>query len=78
MTDFLPDSTRHSFYLLFDTGRHARMGTMLAKDSVRNRLQSDSGLSFTEFSYQLLQGYDFVHLCKAHGVTVQVRACGAG
>ncbi|KAK2078504.1 hypothetical protein QBZ16_003344 [Prototheca wickerhamii] len=56
---------------LRDVGRHARMGTMLAKDSVRNRLQSDSGLSFTEFSYQLLQGYDFVHLCKAHGVTVQ-------
>lgn len=55
------------------TGRHARVGTMLAKDSVRARLDSESGLSFTEFSYQLMQGHDFVHLRRHHGVQVQAR-----
>ncbi|GBG71912.1 hypothetical protein CBR_g10848 [Chara braunii] len=57
---------------LRDVGRHVRVGTMLGKESVRSRLQSESGLSFTEFCYQLLQGYDFVHLHKEHGVSVQV------
>jgi tyrosyl-tRNA synthetase len=46
---------------LRDVGRFARMGTMLNKDSVKTRLDGD-GMSFTEFSYQLLQGYDLVHL----------------
>jgi tyrosyl-tRNA synthetase len=41
---------------------------------VRTRLESEQGISFTEFTYQLLQGYDFVHLCKEHGVRVQVSA----
>eukprot|EP00223_Ostreococcus_mediterraneus_P004379 CAMPEP_0174578214 /NCGR_PEP_ID=MMETSP0929-20130131/626_1 /TAXON_ID=548131 ORGANISM="Ostreococcus mediterraneus, Strain clade-D-RCC2572" /NCGR_SAMPLE_ID=MMETSP0929 /ASSEMBLY_ACC=CAM_ASM_000573 /LENGTH=280 /DNA_ID=CAMNT_0015759245 /DNA_START=691 /DNA_END=1533 /DNA_ORIENTATION=- len=45
---------------------------MLAKDSVKSRLASEGGISFTEFSYQLLQGYDFVHLFRHHGVSVQV------
>ena len=44
---------------LRDTGKFARLGTMLSKDSVRKRLESEDGLSFTEFTYQLLQGYDF-------------------
>lgn len=57
-------------------GRHARVGTMLAKDSVRTRLESETGISFTEFSYQLLQGQDFVHLRKTHGVRVQVGGLG--
>lgn len=39
---------------------------------VRTRMESESGISFTEFTYQLLQGYDFVHLYKEHGVRVQV------
>eukprot|EP00878_Enallax_costatus_P028959 GHUV01031328.1.p1 GENE.GHUV01031328.1~~GHUV01031328.1.p1 ORF type:complete len:301 (+),score=81.88 GHUV01031328.1:1055-1957(+) len=39
---------------------------------VRTRMESESGISFTEFTYQLLQGYDFVHLAKEHGVRVQV------
>ncbi len=39
---------------------------------VRTRFESEQGISFTEFTYQLLQGYDFVHLCKEHGVRVQV------
>jgi tyrosyl-tRNA synthetase len=47
---------------LRDVGKHFRMGTMLSKDSVRSRLESEAGMSFTEFSYQLLQGYDFLHL----------------
>ena len=57
---------------LREVGKHARVGTMLAKDSVQTRLSSDSGISFTEFTYQLLQGYDFVHLYRHHGVQVQI------
>ncbi|XP_078433214.1 tyrosyl-tRNA synthetase, class Ib, bacterial/mitochondrial [Wolffia australiana] len=53
-------------------GRYARVGAMIGKESVKKRLSSEEGLSFTEFSYQLLQGYDFLHLFKAHGVSVQV------
>ncbi|GFH26688.1 tyrosyl-tRNA synthetase, partial [Haematococcus lacustris] len=57
---------------LRDIGKFARVGTMIAKDSVRTRMVSESGISYTEFTYQLLQGYDFVHLYKQHGVRVQV------
>lgn len=57
---------------LRDVGRYFRMGPMLAKDSVRQRLQSEEGMSFTEFSYQLLQGYDFLHLYRDLSVTVQL------
>lgn len=57
---------------LRDIGKHARVGQMLAKDSVRSRMESESGISFTEFTYQLLQGYDFVHLARNHGVRMQV------
>jgi len=57
---------------LRDVGKFARVGTMLAKDSVRTRLESEAGISFTEFTYQLLQGYDFVKLHRDHGVDVQV------
>jgi tyrosyl-tRNA synthetase len=57
---------------LRDVGKYARVGAMLAKDSVRSRMESESGISFTEFAYQLLQGYDFVHLCREHGVRVQI------
>ena len=58
-------------HFLRDIGKYARMSTMLAKDSVKTRLDSESGMSFTEFTYQLLQGYDFAHLCKTEGVRVQ-------
>ena len=54
------------------------MGTMISKESVRRRLDSEQGISFTEFAYQLLQGYDFVHLARTAGVRVQVRAAGSG
>ncbi|MBX7066050.1 MAG: tyrosine--tRNA ligase [Parachlamydiales bacterium] len=59
---------------LRDVGKHFRIGPMMAKEMVRTRLQSEEGMSFTEFSYQLLQGYDFYHLCKEHGVTLQMGA----
>lgn len=57
---------------LRDVGKYFRLGPMLAKESVRSRLHSEEGLSFTEFSYQVLQGYDFYYLFKNHGVTLQV------
>ncbi len=47
---------------LRDVGKHFRVNIMLAKESVKSRLQSEEGISFTEFSYQLLQAYDFYHL----------------
>lgn len=57
---------------LRDVGKFFRMGPMLAKDSVKQRMNSEEGMSFTEFSYQLLQGYDFLHLFNHYGVTVQI------
>ncbi len=57
---------------LRDVGKLFRVGPMLAKDSVRARLQSEEGMSFTEFSYQILQGYDFLHLYQLHNVIVQL------
>lgn len=57
---------------LRDVGKHFRIGTMLAKDSVKSRIQSEEGMSFTEFSYQVIQGYDFYHLFKEHGVSLQM------
>ncbi|MBS0606921.1 MAG: tyrosine--tRNA ligase [Parachlamydiales bacterium] len=56
---------------LRDVGKHFRVGNMLAKESVRSRLESEEGISFTEFSYQLLQAYDFYHLKTQHEVEVQ-------
>lgn len=57
---------------LRDVGKYFRIGVMMGKDSVRGRMESEEGMSFTEFSYQLLQGYDFYHLYKNHGVTLQI------
>ena len=56
---------------LRDVGKHYRLGTMLAKDTVARRLHSDQGISFTEFSYQILQGMDYLELHRRHGVTMQ-------
>lgn len=56
---------------LRDVGKHYRLGTMLAKDTVARRLNSSEGISFTEFSYQILQGMDFLELNRRHGVTLQ-------
>lgn len=49
-----------------------RVGPMLSKEMVKQRLQSEEGLSFTEFCYQILQGYDFLYLMQHHGVTIQL------
>ncbi|SED90198.1 tyrosine--tRNA ligase [Ruania alba] len=56
---------------LRDVGKHYRLGTMLAKDTVARRLNSDEGISFTEFSYQILQGMDFLELHRRYGCTLQ-------
>ena len=56
---------------LRDMGKHYRLGTMLAKDTVARRLQSDEGISYTEFSYQVLQGIDYLELHRRHGVSLQ-------
>lgn len=57
---------------LRDVGKQFRMGPMLSKESVKLRLASDEGMSFTEFSYQMLQAYDFAYLYKKQRVTVQL------
>lgn len=60
---------------LRDVGRRLRVGDMLARESVKRRLESEDGISFAEFSYQALQAYDFLHLYRRHGVKLQ---CGGG
>jgi len=57
--------------LLRDVGRHFRLGTMIAKDTVARRLNSEEGISYTEFSYQVLQGMDFLELYRRYGCTLQ-------
>jgi len=52
-----------------DVGKHITVNYMMAKDSVKKRIET--GISFTEFSYQLLQGYDFLHLYRTNNVKVQ-------
>ena len=57
-----------------EVGKHITVNYMMAKDSVKNRISAESsdGMSFTEFTYQLVQGYDFLHLFKAHDCTIQM------
>jgi tyrosyl-tRNA synthetase len=57
-------------WFLRDVGKHLTVNYMMAKDSVKKRLET--GISFTEFSYQLLQGYDFYYLYKNKGVKLQM------
>lgn len=57
--------------LLRDVGQHFRLGTMIAKDIVARRLASDEGISYTEFSYQVLQAVDFRELHLRRGATLQ-------
>ena len=54
-----------------DVGKHITVSYMMSKDSVKNRLEA-GGLSFTEFTYQLVQGYDFLHLYREMGVKLQM------
>ncbi|CAM4395320.1 tyrosyl-tRNA synthetase [Pedobacter westerhofensis] len=55
-----------------DVGKHITVNYMMAKDSVKKRLEGDTGMSFTEFSYQLVQGYDFYYLWKNHNCSIQM------
>ena len=72
--DWMKDWSYIAF--LRDVGKNFPVNVMLAKDSVKNRLSGDAGsgtgLSYTEFSYMLLQAYDFAHLSNAHDCSVQV------
>jgi tyrosyl-tRNA synthetase len=56
---------------LREIGKHFRVGKMLSKDAVSARLNSDSGISYTEFSYQVLQGMDFLELYQRYGCVMQ-------
>jgi len=56
---------------LRDVGKHFSVNAMMAKDSVKSRMEAESGISFTEFSYSLLQAYDFLHLNETHGCILQ-------
>lgn len=65
-------------YLTFlrEVGKHVPLSNMLGRDFVQSRIgEGGSGISYAEFSYSLIQGYDFLHLFRNHGVTLQV--CGA-
>ena len=70
------DWMKHFSFLEFirDIGKHITVNYMMAKDSVKKRLSSESaqGMSFTEFTYQLVQGYDFLYLRKNYGCMLQM------
>jgi tyrosyl-tRNA synthetase len=68
------DWTREVSYLQFlrEIGKHFSINMMLGKDSVASRIEKEQGISYTEFSYMLLQAYDFLHLRRAHGCRVQL------
>ena len=70
--DWMKDYTFLNF--IRDIGKHITVNYMMAKDSVKKRLSGESseGMSFTEFSYQLLQGYDFLHLYREKGCRIQL------
>jgi tyrosyl-tRNA synthetase len=86
MLDFSPDRpnrallvNNYDFYkdmnvldFLRDVGKYLTVNYMMAKESVKRRIESESGISFTEFSYQLIQGFDFVVLNRQLGVTLQM------
>lgn len=65
-------TTLSALDFLRDVGKHITVNQMLAKESVKNRLSSENGLSFTEFSYMLLQANDFRHLCEHFDVELQM------
>ncbi len=70
--DWMKDFSFLSF--IRDIGKHITVNYMMAKDSVKKRLSGESseGMSFTEFSYQLMQGYDFLHLYREYGCRLQM------
>ena len=75
------DWTRHLDVISFlrDIGKHFSVKAMVQRDSVRLRLDRDGvGISYTEFSYMLLQAHDFLELARRHGCTVQIAAATSG
>jgi tyrosyl-tRNA synthetase len=68
--DWFKDYSFLSF--IRDVGKHLTVNYMMAKDSVKKRIEGETGISFTEFSYQLIQGYDFFHLWKNKNCKVQM------
>src|SRR5665213_2422017 len=68
--DWFKDFTFLNF--IRDVGKHITVNYMMAKDSVKNRINGDTGMSFTEFTYQLVQGYDFYYLWKNHNCALQM------
>jgi tyrosyl-tRNA synthetase len=68
--DWTQDLTLLDF--LRDVGKHASVNQMIARESVKARLESENGISFTEFSYQLLQANDYLHLYRDHQVELQI------
>src|SRR3569833_284582 len=68
--DWFKDYTFLNF--IRDVGKHITVNYMKAKDSVKNRISGDTGMSFTEFSYQLVQGYDFYYLWKHNNCALQM------
>ena len=68
--DWMKDFSFLSF--LRDVGKHFPVSAMMSRDSVSSRLEAESGLSYTEFSYQLLQAYDFAKLAREYGCGLQV------
>ncbi len=68
--DWFKDFTFLDF--IRDVGKHITVNYMMAKDSVKNRISGDTGMSFTEFSYQLVQGYDFYYLWKHENCVLQM------
>lgn len=77
-SDFIEENNAHwltklkLLEFLRDVGKYFTVNSMIKKDTVRTRLETESPMSFTEFSYSLLQGYDFLHLNEAYGCDVQV------
>ncbi|TSC62903.1 MAG: tyrosyl-tRNA synthetase [Parcubacteria group bacterium Athens0416_74] len=65
-------STLNLLEFLRDVGKHFTVNAMIKKDIVRDRLEKESPISFTEFSYSLLQGFDYLHLNSEYGCDVQV------
>lgn len=65
-------TTMTAMELLRDVGKHFTVNAMLARESVKRRVESDEGISYTEFSYSLLQAYDFYVLNKRFGCTLQI------
>lgn len=68
--DWFKDYSFLSF--IRDVGKHLTVNYMMAKDSVKKRIEGETGISFTEFSYQLIQGFDFFHLWKNRNCKVQM------